>query len=155
MGLVVLGVNEGLVVIAWQFLEAFAHEARKEKLFFDPDGDGLTETSEACRSEGDVRFEKTLELEERFFVEDDVVDMRHVDALLVEAVLDGVDREGGVVFFSCEAFFLGGSRNLAVTDESSGRVVVKSGYSENVHGRRRLWKLSSGRWESVLSGAWD
>ena len=131
MGLVVPGVNEGLVVLAWQFLEAFAHEARKEKLFFDPDGDGLTETSEARRSEGDVRFEKTLELEERFFVEDDVVDLRHVDALLVEAVLDGVDREGGVVLFSCEAFFLGGGGDAAVLNQRRRAVVVEGGNSKN------------------------
>ena len=88
---------------------------------------------EAAGGVCDVGFEKSLEFEERLFVEDYIVEVFCADACFFEAVVNGVDGEVGVVLFPGEAFFLCSGDDVAVGDECCGTVMVKCRNTYNVH----------------------
>src|SRR5262249_406354 len=64
----------------------FANEERPlEELFLEPEGKCVTERGEASRDECEIRFEQSLEFQERLVVEGDVVDLVRPDVRLLEA----------------------------------------------------------------------
>src|SRR5262249_35638874 len=105
-----------------------------EKLLPKPHRDRHREGLQAPGSEREIRFQEPLELEERLVVEHDVVDRVQVYSRLAQAVLDGMARKARVVLLSGKALFLGGSRDLAVSDERGGAVVIERRNAEDAHG---------------------
>jgi len=80
-------------------------------------------------------MENTVELQERLFVEGDEIQIGNADPSLLEAIVNGITGEGGIVFFPGESLFLGSGNDLAILDEARGAVVIKGGEPENVHGQ--------------------
>ena len=77
-------------------------------------------TAEAGEAGGSVRkigFKQAFELQERFLVEDNMIELIGHDAAFLEAVVDRVLRETVVVFLPREALFLSRSDNTPVLDE--------------------------------------
>jgi hypothetical protein len=70
-------------------------------------------------------MEEAIEFEERLFVKGNEVKVMGFDAGFREAIVDGVARKGGVVFFSGEALFLGGGEEATVLEEARGTIVVE------------------------------
>src|ERR1700689_4940423 len=68
--------------------------------------------------------QNALELEHRFFVEDDRVEIFGLQFRSVETPLDGCERKRRVVFLARQTLFLNDRYGHAVDDESRGRVVI-------------------------------
>ena len=76
-------------------------------------------------------FQETLELQEWLVIKHDVVNLIETDTFLGEAIVHRMRRKAGVVLFAAEALLLRGGNNLAIADQSSSAVVVKSGNAED------------------------
>jgi hypothetical protein len=77
----------------------------------------------------------SLELQERFFIEHDQIQLRRARQIgLAQAIVDCIPRESGVVFFPGEALFLGRRKNFAIADQARGAVMIKGRNAEDVHG---------------------
>ena len=111
--------------------EPFVHLSRQVQLLLQPQRHGLDEGPEAYGRVTHIRLEQALELEQRLVVETDVVQLLRLQAGMLQAVLDGVDREAVVVLLAREAFFLRGGDDLSVDDQCSRRVVVESRDTQN------------------------
>lgn len=101
---------------SWLFLE---------ELVLDPQRHGHAERGEALRRGREVGFEQALELQKRLVVEDDFVDTAEIAAGRVQAIVDRIFREGGVMLLAREAFFLRSRNDAAVLDEGGRTVVIK------------------------------
>ena len=80
---------------------------------------------------GEIGFEEAVELEERFFVEDHVVDLIRREAAGLQHVVDGAGGKAGVVFDAGEPLFLGGRDDFPSGDQAGRAVVVVTGESED------------------------
>ena len=78
-------------------------------------------------------MQDTVELEERLFVEGDVIEVADLDAAFTQAVLQGVLRKTRVVLLAGEPFLLGRGDDLSVAHEARRAVVIESRYAEDVH----------------------
>ena len=67
------------VEVRREFLQLAPQQILLKQLLANPDRDRRRERAEAARREGDVGFEQPLELQERLFVEDDIVDVGERD----------------------------------------------------------------------------
>ena len=68
----------------------FANPAIHHQLLFQPDGNCRHEAAEAGRSERQVCFQKSFELDERLLVEDDIVQIGSRNARFFQTVFDGI-----------------------------------------------------------------
>ena len=104
-----------------------------EQLLLEPLRHRRSEGRKAARSECDIGFDQTLELEERLVVEGDRVDVgkRHAGGL--ETELNRVPWKVGVMLAAGEAFLLGRRVNVAVDNQRRGAVVIERGDSQHPH----------------------
>src|SRR5215468_8760763 len=105
-----------------------------EELLLDPERHGHRERGEPAGSEGEVRLEEPLELEERLVVEDDMVHLVEGEAALGEAILDGAPGKPRVVLPATEPLLLCRGHDSAVLHEGRGAVVVEGRDAEDAHG---------------------
>ncbi len=87
--------------------------------------------------------ENPLELEHAALVEDHRIEIRRVEAGVVEAPLDRARRKGGVVLPAREPLLLYGADGRAVHHQRGGRIVVVRRDPEDLHVRYRLRGASS------------
>src|SRR5918912_816608 len=87
--------------------ELVAQDVLLEQLLARPYRDGFGERAESARRKGQIGLQQALELEERFVVEDDVIEFLDREAASREAVIDGSGGKIGIVPFAREALFLG------------------------------------------------
>src|SRR5579864_5649122 len=122
VALMVFGEKElGLPIeIGSKALQILMEQTFLEKLFANPQRDGHLERTQAPWREGQISFEQTLELQERFVVKDDVVDVIERHAVLSQAVFHSVLGEPGIVFLSREPFFLGRCDDFPIAYECRG-----------------------------------
>src|SRR5262249_34184454 len=97
----------------------------------DPHGNSDAEGAKAPRRGGEIGLEQPLEFDERLFKEAHVVDAVEVATARLEAIADGIRREGGVVFLAREALLLGCSEDAPVLDQRRGAVVIEGRYAKN------------------------
>ena len=105
---------------------------RKEELLGQPDRHRRSKRGRSLGRAGKISLEQALELEERLVVERDGIELIRPDSPDLEARSDRILRELGIVLDAREAFFLGGSHDLPVLDETGGGVVVPSAHTKNV-----------------------
>lgn len=129
---VMTGPNDAMASFA---TESFLDGASHEELFAQPRGHGLREGSKAHWRESEVGLEQSLELEQRFFIEGDVIDLIGFEASGIEAIANGVGRETRIMFDSREPLLLGCRNDLAVHQQSGGGVMVEGGDAQDAgHG---------------------
>src|SRR5262249_37352640 len=100
----------------------------------DPERDGFEEGAEAGRGVGQERVQNAVELKERLFVKDDVIQFGGRDATLAQAVLDSVLGIPFVVLLSSKPLLLGGRQDATVADQTGRAVVVIGGNAQDIHG---------------------
>ena len=131
-------------------VDLLADDARYPELFLEPDRHRLGEGGQGARKGRQVGEENSLELHERFVVEDHVVEIAHLQSGLFEAVLGRVTRKPGIVFLARESLFVASGHQLAVAEQCGRRVVVEARDSENVHGGLAPRVRCTGRWAFVI-----
>ena len=85
------------------------------------------------RRKRQVRFEQALELQKGLIVKNNVIEIFEASAPLVKTELQGIAGEARIVLFPGESFFLSGGNDLPILYKRGGTIVIKSGYSENLH----------------------
>ena len=75
--------------------------------------------------------QQALELEERLFEEDHVIEVGRLDSGAAQTKVDGVLGKAIVVLFARESLLFGSGDQLAVTQQSGGRVVEIAGNAKN------------------------
>src|SRR5215510_7227706 len=113
--------------------QALLDEMADPQLVAEPGDHRLAEDLVRPREGGQAGDEEPLELDERLFEEDDVVDVAGGEAGLTQAEVDGVLGELVIVFLPREAFFLGGGDQHPVAKQGGGGVVEVAGQPEDVH----------------------
>ena len=94
--------------------ERLRQSAWSVQLLTEPHRQELGERLDALRRVRQVRLHEPIELQDRFVIERDVVELVGRDPRALEAVLRRVVRERSVVLLAGETFFLSGSYDLAV-----------------------------------------
>ena len=102
------------------------------ELLLDPERHGREKRSKPHGGKGQVGLEQSFEFQEGLFIESHVVEILRADIPLAKAEGHGTGWEGRVVLLARESLFLGRRNDLAVADQASGTVVIKSGYPENI-----------------------
>ena len=103
-----------------------------------PGGHGVAEHLPRLRHYLHGGGQDALELDERFLVEDDVVEFLRGDAGRFQAVADGQARKIGVVFLAAEPFLFGGCDQLAIVNQGRRSVMVETRYPQYAHVQRRF-----------------
>ena len=126
----------GLVMLAVQDISRVAELlfqlAIDVQLVFDPQRPGHQERREPSGRDAEVRFQNSLELQQRFVVETDRSHVVDPNAGVRETELDCPVRKAGVAFLPGEALFLSGGDDLAAAQQARGAVVVEGRDSEDV-----------------------
>ena len=117
-------------------LERLREQELLKQLLPEPQRNRHGKGRESSRGEGQIRLEKTLELEKRLVIEDDVIHLGEAAPGRSQAILDGAAREARVVFPSGEALLLGGGHDAPVVDERSRAVVIEGRDTEDAQARR-------------------
>src|ERR1700681_723374 len=114
-----------------------ADEIRHPQLFFQPDRHRFRERRKPRRCVIEVGFEQAIELENRFIVEADLIELLDGESSLFETELDGARREARIVFDASEALLLSCRDDLAVNDDARCGIVIERRDSED-SGHRTL-----------------
>ena len=109
-----------------------------EQLLAHPQRDGHLKGAQPRGSEGDVSFEQPLEFQERFVVENNVVEIGQARAGLGEAKFHGVSGEARIVLFASEALLLSGGDDIAIAHQRGCAVVIERGNSKYLHPARNF-----------------
>src|SRR5438105_1570012 len=110
------------------------NQVLQEEFFAKPHRHCHAERLEAARRERQIRLEEPLELEQRFVVERDVIDVVERISRGAQAISDGVLRKSRIVLLARESLFLRGGDNGAVIDKRGSAVVIERGYAQYFHG---------------------
>ena len=86
---------------------------------------------ESHRREGEICFQESLEFQQRLVVKHNIVQVFRLDFALAQAVIHGMGREIGVVFFSGKALLLRRRHKAVVHHENRSAIVVISRDAEN------------------------
>src|SRR5215831_1611869 len=130
---VVLGKEQPLLPDRPELPQRIAQQFLLEQLLFRPYRQGFRKGAETLRSESEVSFQQSLELQEWLVIENDEIDIVQPDVFLVQTILDGMCRHSGVVLASREPFLLCGSNDLAIADQRCRTIVVKTRDAEDAH----------------------
>jgi len=106
------------VVLAVCLRQLSANQIRHPKLFFHPQGHRLEERPKSGGRIVEISFQQPVELQQRFVIKADKVQLLGSDAGFLQAIARGIDREIVIVLDAGEAFFLRGGDNLAIDDET-------------------------------------
>ena len=123
---------------ALESLEPIGDVVRDPQLFTEPRRHRHQVRPPSARRHRGVGLEQALELDERLFVERNVIQLRDGEPGLLEAVGDRLRRKRGIVLLAGEAFLLRRRDNAAVHHQARGRVVVVGGNSEDAGWQLRL-----------------
>ena len=93
--------------------------------FFQPEREGLEKGRKRAGKSGQIAVEYPLELNEGFLIKTYIVQILSGDFPLFEAVVDGVCREGKIVFIPAKALLLGAGDHSPVLNQTSRRIVIK------------------------------
>ena len=113
--------------------ELGANQVRHPELFLHPKRQGFEEGTEAGGSVVEVGLEETIEFQQRFVVEANVVELVGFYPCFAQAVACGVERETVVMLDARESLFLRRGHDLTINDQAGGRVVIKSGDAKNAY----------------------
>ena len=91
---------------------------------FEPLGHGFDEGMQPDGSKTNISLEQTIKLEERFFVKDNLIQALQLQISLFEAIVDGMNRETGVMLDSGKPLFLSGCKDAIFADQCSSTVVI-------------------------------
>ncbi len=137
------------VMLAEQDLSAISVEARTdvvmyEELVAQPEWHCPDVRLKAPRRARDVGFQEPRELDERFLVKTDEIELARRNAGGTEAVLDRVRGKFRVVFDACETFFLSRGDHAAVLHEAGRRIVIVGGEAQDAlrHSKERVQERS-------------
>ncbi len=97
----------------------------EEEFFPQPDGHSRGERAETAGGVCEIGLEQTLELDQRFVVEDHMIDVVEGETRLVEAEANRVLRETLVMLLARESLFLGGGGDFPVLDQGRRAIVIK------------------------------
>src|SRR5262249_16713528 len=75
---------------------------------------------------------------QRFFVENNVIDVVDRESTVIKAEFNRLNRKSGVVFDSRKTFFLSSSNDLTVHHQGSGRIMEVGADPNNFHQNIRL-----------------
>lgn len=75
--------------------------------------------------------QQALELKERLFEEDQIIEVRRLDSGAAQAKVDGILGKAIVVLFAGEPLLFGSGDQLSVTQQSGRRVVKIAGNAKN------------------------
>ena len=125
--LVVLGEEELTVdPAAWRIgLESLFQVRLLEELLLDPQRHCNLERSKAARSIGEIGLQQALELDERLFEENDMVDAVEIDLCRIQTIADGLVGKARIMLLAAEALLLSRCDSAAVLDKSGRTVVVE------------------------------
>ena len=101
------------------------HFPAQMKLLSHPQWKCFAERSKASWCEVQVGLQESIKLDQRLFVEADVVQPVGRDAGLLEAELDGPGRKAGVVLLPREALLLCGGNDFTVPYQGGCAVVIE------------------------------
>ncbi len=104
-----------------------------KQLLAQPQRQRHAERREPAGAVGQIGLKQTLEFDERFVVENDVVDFADAAFGFVEAIVYGAAREIGVELLAGEPLFLRRGGNPPIFNEGRGTVVIEGGQPENTH----------------------
>ena len=102
------------------------------QFFLQPDGHGRDEGTNAVGCIAEIGFQQALELDQRFVIENDVVQVMHTDTALRQAVVDCVGGESRIMLLAGKPLFLCGRDHLAVAQQGCRAVVVVGGYPQDI-----------------------
>src|SRR6266550_5968393 len=131
----VLGEHEPAVPVDLlsKLTELLRQEAAKKKLFVYPERHRLREGCETAWSEADVCLEQPLELEIRFLVKNDEVDVFDLRSRKLQAEGDSRGGKSRVMPSPAEALFLRRCDDPPVLDQRGGAVMIERGNTKDFH----------------------
>jgi hypothetical protein len=97
-----------------------------------PEWPGAAEGGEPAGRDGEIRLEKSLELQQRLFVKNDRIELRRLNAGFCQTVTSRLAREAFVAFDAGKAFLLRRRDDAVPRKQASGAVVIERGYAEDV-----------------------
>src|SRR5437870_12270531 len=107
------------------------------KLLAQPQGHRHDERSQTARRIVEIGLQQALKFQKRLVIESNQINFIAFDPGVVETELYGVCGKTVVVLLAGEAFFLRGSDNLAVADNTGRRIMIVSRNAEDV--RHHIW----------------
>jgi len=75
-------------------------------------------------SKSNIGLKQTIKLKKGFFVKDNLFQILQLQISFFEAIVDGMNRETGVVLNSGEPLFLSGCKDAIFANQCSGTVVI-------------------------------
>src|SRR5437667_11037595 len=99
----------------------------------NPQRNGPQKRLQPARGVGKITVQDAVKLEERLFVERDVVQVADFDSAFAQAVFDGLRREIRVVFLARETLLLRRRDDSAVPHQTRRAVVVERRDTKDVH----------------------
>src|SRR5579859_2996752 len=112
--------------------ERLANLAAYPQLRPEPGLQGADERAPRARVGRGVPGDDALELEQRFLIEDHVVELVRVDAARVQAEVRRLDGQSSVVFEAAEPLLFGRGHQVAVAQQAGAGVVVEAGQAEDI-----------------------
>src|SRR5258708_36425902 len=118
----------------------------------EPGHHGFAEKTERTRERGERRSQQPLEFEKRFFVIDDIFHILDRDTALRQTELNSLYGKTGIMFFARKPLFLGCRHDHTIPQESRGRVVVVTRYTQDIHLSCHIFLRKSATYEIGLRG---
>jgi hypothetical protein len=106
-------------------VEPAAYRARHVQLLSQPAWNDIDKGAETNWCKREIGFQQPLELKQRLVVEADVVKIFGLKTRRMQAVVNRLLREAGVVLAAAESLLFGGRDDLAIDDERRRRVVIE------------------------------
>src|SRR5262249_29987750 len=125
--------HRGRLLQRLDFIQFLKQKLLEEELFFHPNRHGHKKGPKAPRRKRRVCLKQPLELQQRFIIEDDVVQVRELRASFTQAISYGVHWKTWIVLFPRETFLLRCSHNFSITNKTGGAVVIERGNTQNIH----------------------
>src|SRR5262245_4318402 len=97
-----------------------------------PPWHGLAKGMKGFRGKGRVRLQQALELHPWLFVKNHVLELSQINLAFSETVMDRITRKPGIALLTGKTLFLNRRNDRTVLYESSCRVVIKCGYTQDI-----------------------
>jgi hypothetical protein len=105
-------------------VESAIEQAFCVQFLFEPERHCLGEAAKSPRRRGKVCLKNSFEFEQRFVIERDNTNIADINTRLFQTIPYSVPGEPGIMFFSREALFLGGSDYISPVHKTSRGIVI-------------------------------
>lgn len=99
--------------------------------FFHPQRHSSDKAPPAPRHKSMICFQQPLKLQQRLIIKYHGGKLIERNAGLRQYILNGLCREGGILFYTGKTFLLGGRNNVAVDEQRCRTVVIKCRYAQD------------------------